>query len=46
MASLHPGHKGPHITDGQAVGAFLVGALLGGGLAAILLIWMRKRRKP
>ena len=46
MASLHSGHKGPHITDGQAVGAFVVGALLGGGLATLLLVWMRRRRRP
>ena len=44
IAMLNPGVKGPHITDHQAVGAFIVGGLLGGGLAALLVAWMRKRR--
>ena len=44
MAMLNPGVKGPHITDKQAVSAFVVGAVLGGGLAALLVAWIRKRR--
>lgn len=44
IAMLNPGVKGPHITDKQAVGAFVVGAVLGGGLAALLVAWIRKRR--
>ena len=45
IAMLHPGVKGPHITDNQMVGAFIVGGLLGGGLASLLVVWMRKRRR-
>ena len=44
IAMLNPGVKGPHITDKQAVSAFAVGAVLGGGLAAMLVTWIRKRR--
>lgn len=44
IAMLNPGVKGPHITDKQAVSAFVVGAVLGGGLAALLMAWIRKRR--
>jgi hypothetical protein len=44
VAMVNPGVKGPHITDKQAVSAFVVGAVLGGGLAALLMAWIRKRR--
>ena len=44
LAMLNPGVKGPHITDQQAAGAFVVGVLLGGGLAFLLVAWIRKRR--
>ena len=44
IAMLNPGVKGPHITDKQAVSAFVVGAVLGGGLAVLLVAWIRKRR--
>jgi hypothetical protein len=44
IAMLNPGVKGPHITDKQAVSAFVAGAVLGGGLAALLVAWIRKRR--
>jgi len=44
IAMLNPGVKGPHITDEQAVSAFVVSAVLGGGLAALLVAWIRKRR--
>jgi len=44
IAMLNPGVKGPHLTDKQAVSAFVVGAALGGGLAALLVAWIRKRR--
>jgi hypothetical protein len=45
IVMLHPGPKGPHVTDAQAVRAFVLGALLGGGLGALLVTWIRKRRK-
>jgi hypothetical protein len=44
IAMLNPGVKGPHITDKQAVSAFVVGAVGAGGLAALLVAWIRKRR--
>ena len=44
IAMLNPGVKGPHITDKQAVSALVVGAVLGGGLSALLVAWIRKRR--
>jgi hypothetical protein len=43
IAALNPGVKGPHITDNQAVTAVVIGGLLGGGLAALLVGWIRRR---
>ena len=44
IAALNPGVKGPHITDNQAVTAVVIGGLLGGGLAALLVASIRRRR--
>jgi hypothetical protein len=35
LASMHPGVKGPHITDHQAIGALIAGAAL--GVAAVVV---------
>jgi hypothetical protein len=45
MAMLHPGPKGPNITDDQAIGALVLGAFVGGGLASFLVVWIAKTRR-